>query len=525
MGKRRRILVTLSVCLWGVLLGIVSGCAMLPPNSFLDPTRVGMFPLEYREGGIRRVLTPREGPLGLANATEPTPDDLVPSFEEYRIGELDQITVSINDFITTGFPYEATLEVSPTGYIRVPQLGLIKALGMTERELEEDLRTRIQESGILPDPIIQVNIVVKRSQVFHVIGQVARAGSYALVQPDTRLLDVLGLVGDTGAMAKRLYIVRRTEPAATIESGPVPPTPADEGGLIIPPPGEDDDFFEATLLARFGNAGPEPPPTGGEPPPDDAEEFQEIIAPRAPATQPAARPAAPEKQRRFAPLIFDDTTGELREAEPWKPGAPEEETEPGKPEATRERPEFDWQEIPEYELSQRVIEIDVEALKAGDPRYNVVIRRRDLINVPIDTGVYYMMGAVARPGVYSLGGHEVTIKQAIAANGGFSQLAWPSRCEIIRREKGTDKQLTIPVNLDRIFAGFADDILLRDDDIVNVGTDVLAPFLFVVRNSFRATYGFGFVYDRNFADQDAVAAKQNPDTIERQRRASLGLPF
>ena len=58
-----------------------------------------------------------------------------------------------------------------------------------------------------------------------------------------------------------------------------------------------------------------------------------------------------------------------------------------------------------------------------------------------------------------------------------------------------------------------------------MGTDVLAPFLFVIRNSFRLTYGFGFVYDRNFADQDAVAGKQNPQTIELQRRQQLGLPF
>jgi protein involved in polysaccharide export with SLBB domain len=135
------------------------------------------------------------------------------------------------------------------------------------------------------------------------------------------------------------------------------------------------------------------------------------------------------------------------------------------------------------------------------------------------------MGNVARPGVYAFGGREITIKQAIAANGGFSQLAWPARCEIIRREKGTDKQITIPVNLDRIFAGLEDDVLLRDDDIVNVGTDVLAPFLFVIRNSFRATYGFGFVYYRNFADKDAYGARTNPETVERARQQSLGLPF
>jgi hypothetical protein len=36
--------------------------------------------------------------------------------------------------------------------------------------------------------------------------------------------------------------------------------------------------------------------------------------------------------------------------------------------------------------------------------------------------------------------------------------------------------------------------------VIEVGTSVRAPFWAVVRNAFRMTYGFGFVYDRNFAD-------------------------
>lgn len=187
--------------------------------------------------------------------------------------------------------------------------------------------------------------------------------------------------------------------------------------------------------------------------------------------------------------------------------------------------DFDWEDVPEYELTQRVIEINIDALRSGDPRQNIVIRDRDTIHIPQDTGVFYLMGEVNRPGVFGFGGREITVKQAIATAGNLSQLAWPSRCEIVRREKGTDKQITIPINLDRIFAGLEADVLLRDGDILNVGTDILAPFLFVVRNSFRFTYGFGFVYDRNFADQDAIGGRQNPEVREDIRRAQRGLPF
>jgi protein involved in polysaccharide export with SLBB domain len=175
---------------------------------------------------------------------------------------------------------------------------------------------------------------------------------------------------------------------------------------------------------------------------------------------------------------------------------------------------------------QRTIEIDVNALKAGDPRQNIVVRNRDQIVVPVDTGVFYLMGQVNRPGVFGLNDREVTLKQALGAiGGGFAPLAWPSRCEIIRREKGTDKQITMTVDVDRIFAGLEPDIVLQDDDLVNVGTHTLAPFLFVIRNSFRFTYGFGFVYDRNFADKDAYTARLNPEIVEQNRRAQRGLPF
>jgi len=32
-----------------------------------------------------------------------------------------------------------------------------------------------------------------------------------------------------------------------------------------------------------------------------------------------------------------------------------------------------------------------------------------------------------------------------------------------------------------------------------VGTNAAAPFISAFRNAFRITYGFGFLYDRNYA--------------------------
>jgi len=518
----------------GLAVGLLAGCAALPPNSFLDPTKVGMFPKTYQEHGIRRALTPLESPYGIVDATEPTPEDLVPVYEEYRVGPGDNIQVSIQDLLAPGQPWVAVLEVSAAGYIRIPYIGALRVTGMTEEEIEGELRTRVQEAQILPKPIVQVIVTVRRSRFFSAIGDVGNGGAFALVRPDTRLLDVLGQIGDVGPLARKLYIIRRETAPVGPGASPVRPQPAapDEEELIIPPP--DEELQDEVNFARVDE------PSAGrlalQQVPDDAQDkFETLLRPQsqvAPGTAPASPPTTlpatvPERpevleppERGFRPLIFDPTTGQLREG-PLPSTKPVPLIEPT-PEA--EEP-FEWEAIPEYELSQRVIEIDLAALKAGDPRYNVVLRDRDLIYVPRDTGVFYMMGEVSRPGVYAFGGREITIKQALAIAGGFTPLAWPQRCEIIRRVRGTDRQVTIPVNLDAVFAGLEDDVLLRDNDIVNVGTHIVAPFLFVIRNSFRFTYGFGFVWDRNFADIEAFAGRQNPETIRRARRAQLGLPF
>ncbi|RMF77120.1 MAG: hypothetical protein D6744_11675 [Planctomycetota bacterium] len=505
------------------LLSSLTGCALIPPQSFLDPTKVGSFPLDYRESGIRRVLTPREAPYGIVNATEPTPEDLVPTYEEYRAGPLDTISVRLHDFLDTGRPWDATLEVSPTGYIRIPRVGPVRVLGMTEAEIEQDLRTRIQDAGILPDPLVTVIITTKRDQFFTAIGEVRNQGPFQLVRPDTRLLEVLGQLGGISPLKKKLYVIRRTDVGydrvPDQPEGAPPPTAEEE--LIIPPP--DDSDYSATVFSRI-DAAQDAQPARAQPQEQvNRDELAELLKPNTGAE--SSPQSQPQGGSGFQPLIFDPTTGELREAPAERSEQQSPDFVPDEAPQPDDGEEFDWEAVPDYELSQRIIEIDLPALQAGDPRYNIVIRNRDLIRVPAENDVFYMMGEVNRPGVYAFGGREITLKQAIAIASGFSALAWPARCEIIRREPGTDKQVTVSVNLDRIFAGLDDDVLLRNDDIVNVGTHTIAPFLFIIRNSFRFTYGFGFVYDRNFADQDSIGGKPNPEVVERQRRAALGLPF
>ncbi len=500
--KRRQFLQWLTCILCATVMG---GCAALPPNSFVDPTAVGQFPLEFKENGIRSVLTPRDTPPGIPNAVEPTAEDLVADFEDYRLIGGDSVLVQIEELTTTGAQYSAQLEINPAGFLRLPMLGNVKLAGLTEEEAEREVSSRLIEADILPDPLVQLVTVNRRGRQFSILGSVAAAGPYPITMPDFRLLDAISLARGLGAEVSRLYIIRRPRETANGFLREID-APTGRGGLVIPPPDEDTsqgDLFSTEYFAQST------PPANNDP--NTLREIDALFN-EAKVDEPMI-----EEPERPKPLIFDS----LADTEPNRADdTPAPRTsDPPTPEA------MDWDDVPELELEQRVIEIDVKALRNGDHRYNVVVRNRDVIQVPVDTGIFYMMGEVSRPGVYAFGGREITLKQAVAMTGGLSPLAWPQRVEIIRREQGTDKQLTIPVNLDAIFAGLEEDVFLRADDIVNVGTHFIAPFLFVVRNSFRFTYGFGFVYDRNFADKDSFGARLNPEIRRQQQRATRGLPF
>ena len=95
----------------------------------------------------------------------------------------------------------------------------------------------------------------------------------------------------------------------------------------------------------------------------------------------------------------------------------------------------------------------------------------------------------------------MTLMQSMASAGGLGPLAWPERIEV-RRRIAEKKEEIVLVNLKKIAGGSQPDFFIKPNDLINVGTHPAARWLAVLRNAFRATYGFGFIYDRNFADRD-----------------------
>jgi len=150
----------------------------------------------------------------------------------------------------------------------------------------------------------------------------------------------------------------------------------------------------------------------------------------------------------------------------------------------------------------RLIRIPADKLLAGDLRYNIVIKPGDSIHVPVDiVGEFCIMGNVNRTGFIPITGRLMTLKMAIAAAGGLGPLAWPKRVEVVRRI-GRKEEETVMVDLDKIASGEQPDFFIKPNDLINVGTHPTSRWRAILRNAFRATYGFGFVYDRNFSDRD-----------------------
>jgi protein involved in polysaccharide export with SLBB domain len=139
-----------------------------------------------------------------------------------------------------------------------------------------------------------------------------------------------------------------------------------------------------------------------------------------------------------------------------------------------------------------------------------VIKPGDTISARLDVvGEFYVMGNVNNQGIINLTGRPMTLKMAIAAAGGLGQLAWPKKCEVIRRIEEKKEEIVM-VDLEKIANGSQPDFFIKPNDMVNVGTHGVSRWLYALRNAFRATYGFGFIYDRNFADRDYYTHRPIP---------------
>lgn len=545
---------TLAVCL------PATGCVSPWWNAFLAPNEVGNF-RENRVNEIQRSISFRDKPLGIPGAVDPTPEDLIATIEEYKIGPNDVLMARMLDFVQIGLETELVLTVDELGYVHVPQIDWLYVEGMTKRQVQSLLVQRAKEAGIYPpeaSPPVIVEIVSRDQMTYNLSGAAFASGPYPIPRSDFRLREAINQAGGLGDEVRDIYIFRGQprqkeiressalpaipdssmdqQPPPVIPEIPAPPvTPislSEMGSTAVPP------------NRQSPTSGPEPERRSSEDQPllmtpeEIEKDLLEAINPAAktpvrrqtpPSEPPQKAPTkAPVKEPSAMPTFifvndrFVEAPGPATAAATQSLPATTPISAVPTPTVPTITSPVDWEELAS-EGQQRIIRIPAEKVRHGDPNYDVVVKHQDWIWLdPGQVGTFYLMGHVLRPGVYSLTGQQMTLTQAIAAAGGLDAIAWPTRCEIRRRIDGEREEIT-QWDLARIIDGRDPDLFLKKYDVINVGTHAIAPLLATIRNSFRLTYGFGFVYDRNFADIDSYYGHQNPEDRRRFEQQARGL--
>jgi hypothetical protein len=117
-------------------------------------------------------------------------------------------------------------------------------------------------------------------------------------------------------------------------------------------------------------------------------------------------------------------------------------------------------------------------LNSRDPGLNVPIYAGDIVKVA-RAGIVYVVGAVRKPGGFTVKGNEqMSLLKAIALAEGLSNTSSKGHTRIIRTDEGSGKRSEIPVELGKILNGKAPDMNLQAADIVFVPSSTGKTVLF-----------------------------------------------
>ncbi len=500
----------------GIALCVLNGgCG----DNFFDPTQIGRFrPVPAVNVILDSLGVADEKPSEWTGTEDPKPIDIMVFENDYTFATGDRVRVSIFELLQQGQAYVNDFVVTETGRISIPEVGVVDAAGLTESQLEEEIR-QILSPSILKEPLVTVVSLTSERRTYSILGNgVPNPGRFGIPRYDFRLNDALAVSGVAAQFNISYVYVTRIVTGRDVAYGQYEQPsqqPAAEEEIEIPE-GEMleiiapraavqrpasrlvittaematdyDDLVDAALPAGFKDERAWID--------DNSADEQAGVSAGPGIEMEAGRIEWVFRDGKWVPVTVGEPTPRRKYAERVEEPGPAERPRAPVPE------EFDWEQVGTGGVQTRVIKIPSDKLAGGDARYNIVIRPGDTIHVPLDViGEFAIMGNVNAQGYINLTGRPMTLKMAIAAAGGLGPLAWPKRCEVTRRV-GKNKEETVLVDLDKIARGEEPDFFIKPNDLVNVGTHPTSRWRAVLRNSFRATYGFGFLYDRNFADRE-----------------------
>jgi polysaccharide export outer membrane protein len=539
-GDIFRLLFLFALTIWS------AGCG----NKFFDPTQIGRFRPVPAENIILDSLGVAEEKSLTPEGEEPLPIDVMVFETDYVFGPGDIVGISIYELLQENRMFTSQYIINETGKISIPVVGTVEVVGLTESQLEEEIR-QILTPSILKDPSVTVILMNSQQHVYSILGDgIPQDGRYPIPRYDFRLTDALARAGGISSFnISYIYVSRavtgeelkteaieteaveqetteQKQPELLIEDqqqmleiiAPRAQRQQRENRLVITSAemATAKELAEAALPEGFepSTPGSGQTLTNDRPHPDGIEDLRQSSA--KPDRETIDEPINSENAGRIEWIFQDGKWVPIQMGRPTRPDGvpPEDKAKPKKtiePLSKKIPADLDWDQIGTAGIQRRVIKIPADSLISGDPRYNIVIRPGDTIHVPVDIiGEFCIMGNINRQGFIYLTGRPITLKMAIAAAGGLGPLAWPKRCEVTRR-LDKNREETVMVDLEKIARGEQPDFFIKPNDLINVGTHPTARWRAVLRNAFRATYGFGFIYDRNFGDRDYGTSRPIPN--------------
>ena len=124
----------------------------------------------------------------------------------------DEFVIGVGDVIAVNVWKEAEISrvvpVRSDGRITLALIGEIEARGLTAKQLEHEVSTRLKD--FVSDPEVTVIVQEIKSRNFNILGQVQHAGTFPLTHPIS-VLDAIALAGGFRdfAKTKSLYVLRQ----------------------------------------------------------------------------------------------------------------------------------------------------------------------------------------------------------------------------------------------------------------------------------------------------------------------------
>lgn len=165
------------------------------------------------------------GPVEVGTSTgSPSGVDVASTLQP---GEKVKITVYGEDALTGDY------DINPAGYVTMPLIGAIKAVGRSQTEFSRDLASRYLHGGFLQDP--HVTVAVVQFKPFYVLGEATNPGEYPF-RSGLNVHTAVAMAGGFTYRASRSYVlIRHVGAEVWKEYSLAEPVPIAPGDLIRVP--------------------------------------------------------------------------------------------------------------------------------------------------------------------------------------------------------------------------------------------------------------------------------------------------